>query len=222
MLPLMDKTSQSSDNALQRVLDEYNATAPPDQKLTKNKWAKRAGVASSTLYAIEAGRTGAFNLRTLRKLAKAVKSTEIQLAAKLRTNFSLASQVVPLLDSQQLMGLLREPPAESGELSVVATDFSASLEPSSTLAGYKVDDNSINRWIAAGGYAIFDWTCRELRDGAYYLILHGGAFMVRRYRAQPDRFEPDSQERYETIYPQPNDRPEIVGKVLHVGTPMPR
>jgi SOS-response transcriptional repressor LexA len=86
-----------------------------------------------------------------------------------------------------------------------------------TVIALAVVGGSMNRKAPEGSVIIVDYGDKQLVAGRYYVIRHNGEATFKRYRPNPDRFEPESTEPdHETIYP---DGPvEVVGRVVRVLT----
>ncbi len=75
------------------------------------------------------------------------------------------------------------------------------------------DDLAVSRAFPATSTIIFDRAAGHLRDGGFYLFAWNGEALVRRWRSQPDRFEPAGDPgRYETIFP--DSSPVILGRAV--------
>lgn len=85
---------------------------------------------------------------------------------------------------------------------------------SNTLIALIVRGNSMNRVAPNGSTILVDYSHRELMPGKYYVIKNGEEATFKRYRSNPDRFEPDSTEEHEIIFPK--DAITVVGQVVRV------
>lgn len=83
-----------------------------------------------------------------------------------------------------------------------------------TLIALKVDGNSMNRVAPDGAIIIIDYSDKSLVSGKYYVIKYDNKGTFKRYRSNPDRFEPESTELHDTIFP--DGDLEVVGRVVKV------
>lgn len=83
-----------------------------------------------------------------------------------------------------------------------------------TLIALRVKGTSMNRVAPEGSVIIVDFSDKSLTSGRYYIIKQNGQATFKRYRANPDRFEPESTDRHETIFP--SAAVEVVGRVVRV------
>ncbi len=75
------------------------------------------------------------------------------------------------------------------------------------------DDPAISRAFPPATTIIFDRTTGPMQDGVFYLFEWQGHVLVRRWRDQPERFEPAGDPgRFETIFPE--QRPRILGRAV--------
>ena len=75
------------------------------------------------------------------------------------------------------------------------------------------DDVAVSRAFPATSTIIFDRAVGPLQDGGFYLFVWKQRVLVRRWRSQPDRFEPAGDPgRFETIFPK--DRPIVLGRAI--------
>ena len=83
-----------------------------------------------------------------------------------------------------------------------------------TLIALRVKGSSMNRVAPEGSVIIVDYSDKSLISGKYYVVKKDGKATFKRYRTNPDRFEPDSTDSHDTIFP---DGPvEVVGRVVKV------
>jgi SOS-response transcriptional repressor LexA len=83
-----------------------------------------------------------------------------------------------------------------------------------TLIALRVKGSSMNRVAPEGSVIIVDYSDKSLISGRYYVVKKDGKATFKRYRTNPDRFEPDSTDSHDTIFP---DGPvEVVGRVVKV------
>lgn len=82
-----------------------------------------------------------------------------------------------------------------------------------TLIALRVRGTSINRIAPDGSVIIIDYSDTDLVPGKVYAFRNGdGEGSVKRYKDNPPRFEPDSTEPHETIFP--TDGTHIIGRVI--------
>lgn len=81
-----------------------------------------------------------------------------------------------------------------------------------TLIALEVRGTSINRVVPPGNVIIVDYADTDLAPGKLYAIRNGeNEGTVKRFKQNPDRFEPDSTEPHETIFMGPSIH--IIGRV---------
>ena len=83
-----------------------------------------------------------------------------------------------------------------------------------TLIALRVKGGSMNRVAPEGSVIIVDYADKSLISGKYYVVKQDGKATFKRYRTNPDRFEPDSTESHDTIFP--DGAVEVVGRVVKV------
>ena len=83
-----------------------------------------------------------------------------------------------------------------------------------TLIALRVKGSSMNRVAPDGSVIIIDYSDKTLTSGKYYVVKQDGMATFKRYRTNPDRFEPESTESHDTIFP--HGAVEIVGRVVKV------
>ena len=83
-----------------------------------------------------------------------------------------------------------------------------------TLIALRVKGSSMNRVAPEDSIIIIDYSDKSLTSGKYYVVKQNGMATFKRYRTNPDRFEPESTESHETIFP--TGAVEIVGRVVKV------
>lgn len=76
----------------------------------------------------------------------------------------------------------------------------------------KVVGHSMNRQAPDGSLIVVSLDRKTLIDGHFYIIAVNGETTFKKYRANPARFEPDSTEPFDTIYP--TGAVEVVGEVV--------
>jgi SOS-response transcriptional repressor LexA len=95
-----------------------------------------------------------------------------------------------------------------------AEDFIPIAHRRQTLIALRVNGASMNRVAPDGSIIIVDYADRSLVSGGYYVVKHGDVATFKRYRAAPDRLEPDSTEPFDTVFVQ--GELEVVGRVTQV------
>ena len=83
-----------------------------------------------------------------------------------------------------------------------------------TLIALRVKGNSMNRVAPEGSIIIVDYSDKTLTSGKYYVVKEDSKATFKRYRTNPDRFEPESTESHDTIFPE--NAIEVVGRVIKV------
>jgi transcriptional regulator with XRE-family HTH domain len=75
------------------------------------------------------------------------------------------------------------------------------------------DDRAVSRAFPATTTIVFDRTSHALIDGAFYLFEWNQSVLVRRWRDNPERFEPAGDPgRFDTVFPK--ERPRILGRAV--------
>ncbi|PCI51939.1 MAG: hypothetical protein COB49_00615 [Alphaproteobacteria bacterium] len=85
-----------------------------------------------------------------------------------------------------------------------------------TTFALKVVGSSMNRVAPEGSIIIVNYDDQELIDGKSYIIRNSEGASFKRYRSNPIRFEPQSTDDHDTIFP--HDGLHIVGRVVQVLT----
>lgn len=83
-----------------------------------------------------------------------------------------------------------------------------------TLIALRVHGASMNRIAPDGSVIIVDYGDKSLVSGQYYVVKNDGAATFKRYRANPDRLEPDSTQDHDTVFV--HGEVEVVGRVVQV------
>lgn len=83
-----------------------------------------------------------------------------------------------------------------------------------TLIALRVKGSSMNRVAPEGSVIIVDYSEKSLTSGKYYVVKQDGEATFKRYRTNPDRFEPESTESHDTLFPA--GAVEVVGRVVKV------
>lgn len=83
-----------------------------------------------------------------------------------------------------------------------------------TLIALRVKGSSMNRVAPEGSVIIVDYSEKSLTSGKYYVVKQDGKATFKRYRTNPDRFEPESTESHDTLFPE--GAVEVVGRVVKV------
>lgn len=81
-----------------------------------------------------------------------------------------------------------------------------------TLIALRVEGSSMNRVAPEGSVIIVDYSDKTLVSGRCYIIKWEGKATFKRYRSNPDRFEPESTESHDIIFP--TGPIEVVGRVV--------
>lgn len=118
---------------------------------------------------------------------------------------------VPVLSQVQAGALADaiEPHAFAGD----APHERVASAPETTIA-LRVQGSSMNHVAPEGSLALVDYSDRDLISGRYYVVKIGDHATFKRYRSNPDRFEPDSTESHDTIFP---EKPVlVVGRVFRI------
>lgn len=84
--------------------------------------------------------------------------------------------------------------------------------PTDTLESFIMPDYSMDRLIPKGAEVLVDPARKDLIPGKLYLIEYRQEKLVRRYGANPERWEPLSGQFHETLYP--SRVVEILGRVV--------
>jgi SOS-response transcriptional repressor LexA len=93
-----------------------------------------------------------------------------------------------------------------------AEEWVAVASMKATLIALRVRGTSINRVAPDGAVIIVDYADTDPISGKLYAFRNGdGAGAVKRYKANPPRFEPDSTDPHETIFP--DEHTHIIGRV---------
>ena len=95
-----------------------------------------------------------------------------------------------------------------------AAEYIAVTHKRNTLIALRVHGLSMNRIAPDGSMIIVDYADKVLTSGQYYVIKLGGQATFKRYRSNPDRFEPDSTEPQDTVFV--DGETEVVGRVIQV------
>ena len=94
-----------------------------------------------------------------------------------------------------------------------AEDFLDVVSNRKTLIALRVSGNSMNLEAKDGSNIIVDYGDKTLVSGKLYIIkTSDGDVTFKRYRSDPDRFEPCSTESYNTLYPK--EGWSVVGRVI--------
>jgi SOS-response transcriptional repressor LexA len=84
-----------------------------------------------------------------------------------------------------------------------------------SLIALRVHGHSMNREAPEGAIIVVDYEDKVLVSGCLYVFkTAAGEVGFKRYRANPDRFEPSSTEDHETIFPAPGWT--VIGRVIQV------
>jgi len=83
-----------------------------------------------------------------------------------------------------------------------------------TLIALDVVGTSINRVASEGSTLIVDYADKTLVNNKYFVVKDGDTATCKKYKQDPPRFEPDSTEEHDTIFPEAEI--EVVGRVIQV------
>lgn len=100
-----------------------------------------------------------------------------------------------------------------------AEEYVAIPHTRSTLIALRVHGSSMNRVAPEGSMIIVDYADKTLVSGQYYVVKLNAEATFKRYRSNPERFEPDSTEPFETVFVQ--GEVEVVGHVIRVVNRLP-
>lgn len=95
-----------------------------------------------------------------------------------------------------------------------AADYVPVTHQRNTLIALRVQGQSMNRVAPDGSVVIVDYADKTLTAGQYYVVKLDDRATFKRYRATPDRLEPDSTEAHETVFI--HNEIEVVGRVIQV------
>lgn len=188
--------------------------------LSNNSWAKVAGVSEGALRNFLSGRSNTISIETLEKLTAAVDKSHADFLSELFDTNKCHIPVdrivhVPLLswvEAGAFSEVVGTPPADVGDEGV------AVVSSRETLIAVRIRGNSINRVAPDGSIAVIDYQDTDLVNGKLYGIMNGdNEGTVKRYFANPDRFEPDSTEPHQTIFAADHDI-QVVGRVIQTTT----
>lgn len=195
-----------------------------DENLTVNGWAKKAGISEGGLRDFLSGRNKSLSIETLEKLAAAVglKHNEI-----LKRLFDVDGSGIPT-DNIRLVPVVTALAAGgfaevTDEVDISdADEFIPVSHHKRTLIAVRVSGTSINRFIPDGALAVIDYSDTDLVSGSFYAIKNGSdEVTLKRYRTQPDRFEPYSTDPHDTIFLD-SIAVDIIGKIVHGVTQPPK
>jgi len=95
-----------------------------------------------------------------------------------------------------------------------AAEYVAVTHKRNTLIALRVHGLSMNRIAPEGSLIIVDYADKVLISGQYYVVKLDGQATFKRYRSDPDRFEPDSTEPQDTIFV--DGETEVVGRAIQI------
>ena len=200
------------ENAHQEYIRGWLRSVLDDAALSPSELAKRAGLADTTLSRFLNQKEFKYTLsaRSILKICNALGiANPLTMVKDGITTVDLTVQV-PVIDkiTAGAMAMISDPlPAGAAEEYVPVSYHR------STLLGLTVDGQSMNRIANNGDVAIFDYADTDLIDGKSYIIRREGEATMKRFRADPPRFEPYSTEPdHPTIFP--SATLEVLGKVI--------
>ncbi len=174
--------------------------------------AVRAGLKEDTIRNVIRGRSVSPRGKTLCAIAEALNwSIEELLGQGNLSNRSYPMTAVPVVSWVEAGSFSEasdpyEPGDSDNEIQVPST--------SSTLIALIVRGSSMNRVAPDGSTILVDYSLSDLISGKYYVVKNGGDATFKRYRSNPDRFEPDSTEDHQIIFPK--NTITVVGQVVRV------
>lgn len=87
-----------------------------------------------------------------------------------------------------------------------------------TLIALQVKGTSLNRMVPEGHVAVIDYTDIDPVSGRFYVIRIDGEVTLKRFRSNPERWEPYSTDpQHETIFPR--GPVEVLGRLVWAGKP---
>lgn len=181
-----------------------------DRELTGTTLAHRAGLAQSTINRFLNDENFEYTLstRTISKICNALGAAD---PFEGLDSSKHTVRMVPVISWIQA-GEMRH--AEDPYMVGDAERRVAVTSNRSTLVANTVRGTSINRRADDGDIIVWDYEDRDLVDGKFYVIKIDGNATVKRYRRNPERFEPYSLDPdHPTIFATP--QLEVLGRVLH-------
>lgn len=206
--------------AWRTALKSYMAS----ERLSVNGWAKRAGISEGGFRNFLSGRNKSLSVETLEKLAAAVGLKHNEILAKLFSVDSSNQKFTSVRLVPVVTWLAAGSAAEVVNETVVqeAEHFIPVMSEKDTLIAVQVRGSSINRFIPDGSFAVIDPSDTDLVNGDFYALKNGDdEGTLKRYRSNPDRFEPYSTEPHETIFSSTQPL-QIIGRVVQGVTPPPK
>ncbi len=184
-------------------------------EITAAEASKKSGMLPDTIRNILVGRTQSPRVKTLEALTVGLECPLDFLLGHKNVveppEEMIATLTIPVVDWVEAGSFSQttEPytPGSRGQEITVTCDIT-------TLYGLVVKGNSMNRVAPDGSTIIVDYSRRELTPGKYYVIENDSGASFKRYRSDPDRFEPDSTEQHDTIFP--NGEITVCGQVIEV------
>ena len=180
--------------------------------LNQRSAALKAGLKEDAIRNVLRGRSQSPRGKTLSAIAEALNwSIEELLGQGNLTNKPVPMTAVPVISWVEAGSFTEaadpyEPGDSEHEIQVPST--------STTLIALVVRGNSMNRVAPDGSTILIDYSRRDLISGKYYVVKNSGDATFKRYRSNPDRFEPDSTEDHQTIFPE--NSITVVGQVVRV------
>lgn len=177
------------------------------RKMTQAQLADRAGTTSQQIHKLEKGKLG-LSADWIYRLSEALDCNPADI---LVGDASTALVKAPLISWVQAGKLAEvEDPYEMGAVE----QFVYAEYGRQTVIALTVRGDSMDRIAPDGSRIVVDYEDRQLIDGRYYVVKIGDEATFKRYRAEPARFEPDSTQPHDTIFP--NEDALVVGRVVQV------
>jgi len=188
----------------------------PGDNLAKLR--KRAGLTLKDL----AQRVGT-NYQTIQKLEQSERGMTADWIFKLSHALNCAPGEILLGDERN--GLVKAPLVswvQAGRLTEVEDPYEIGTGEQfvyvnhhrDSVISLTVQGDSMNRVAPAGSQIVVDYDDKVLVDGGYYVIKMADEATFKKYRASPDRFEPESLSPHDTIFP--TAPVVVVGRVVQV------
>lgn len=181
------------------------------KQLSQEALGELAGMDQRKLSRIENRKRG-LDTADLQKLAEALGVNPAQLLGE-----HLSQVAEPLIDVPLISWVNAGSLAETADPYPVgmAENFITVPSARTTLIALRVVGTSMNRSAPEGATIIVDYEDRALVAGQRYVIKSNGQATFKRFRASPNRFEPESTEPDHEIILPSNDV-QIVGRVVMV------
>lgn len=173
--------------------------------LTQQQLADLINCGKSTIVKLENGERRLSDIWAER-LAKVFKCRIVEIFEEI-----IPTNEVPIISWVQAGVFTEELLMDANDAEKIISNYSKT----STFA-LRVVGSSMNRIAPEGSIIIVDYNDQELIDGKHYIIRNGDGASFKRYRSNPIRFEPQSTDEHETVFP--HDGLHIVGRVIQVVT----